>query len=562
MPKPIVANPFDIGIPIDLEKLLVTRLLVQAGSGGGKSYLVRKIAEMVGNKVQQIIIDPEGDFSTLREKFDFVLVSKDGDIPLNLKYAEVLAHKLLETNLSAIIDLYELKHHERILFVKRFLDAMINAPQELWHSCLVYLDEAHMFCPEKSKCESMGSVIDLCTRGRKRGFAAILATQRLAKLHKDAAAECFNKMIGRTGLDIDRKRASEELGMLDKRQILELRELEPGEFYAFGPAISNEVTKFKVGKVITTHLGAGKRIAGNVPTPDAVKKILSQLGDISVEAENELITKQDLQKEVTRLRGELTKSRTAAVKPATTTKTKDTVPDLLSQNKISELQRQLSSVQKESGQWKNLAKSFESMLDRNLSFVQERVSSIQNQSSRQQTAAATMLPKTQPRPTNNTAGGSQTANIKLPIGELKILTACAQFPNGLLRNQLTVLTAYKRSSRDAYIQRLREKSLLMQTGEKLYPTKMGVDHLGDNFEPLPTGDALQDYWLKELPQGEAAILKLLIEVYPEAVSRDELTAQSGYQRSTRDAYLQRMTAKEIIVNVPGEGIKASENLFD
>ncbi len=305
----------NIGIEIDLQKLLDTRLLIQAGSGGGKSFALRKVIESIGNQVQQIIIDPEGEFVTLREKFDFALVSKDGDIPLSLKYAEMLAHKVLETNLSVIIDLYELKHHERILFVKRFLDALINAPKEFWHPCFVHVDEAHIFCPESAKSESMSAVIDLCTRGRKRGFAGILATQRLSKLHKDAAAECLNKMIGRTGLDIDRKRAGDELGLTGKSDLIALRELEPGEFNAFGPAISNEVVKFKVGKVLTTHLQSGSRLSVNPPTPNAVKKILTKLADIPEEAEKELQTKQQLQDEVKRLKTELRKN-TVHVKPA------------------------------------------------------------------------------------------------------------------------------------------------------------------------------------------------------------------------------------------------------
>jgi len=34
----------------------------------------------------------------------------------------------MELRVSTIIDLSELKHHERILFVKRFLDALIFLP--------------------------------------------------------------------------------------------------------------------------------------------------------------------------------------------------------------------------------------------------------------------------------------------------------------------------------------------------------------------------------------------------------------------------------------------------
>jgi len=159
----------------------------------------------------------------------------------------------LKLNVSTIIDLSELKHHERIFFVQRFLESLVNAPRELWHTCLVIVDEAHQFCPEGKKSESAISVIDLQTRGRKRGFCGVLATQRISKLHKDAAAECNNVLVGRTVLDIDRKRASEELGFTKKEDEISLRHLKAGEFYAFGSSISEKIVKVRVGDVKTSH---------------------------------------------------------------------------------------------------------------------------------------------------------------------------------------------------------------------------------------------------------------------------------------------------------------------
>src|SRR5947209_18195302 len=138
---------------------------------------------------------------------------------------------------------------KRKLFVKLFLEALFNAPKHLWHAVLIVIDEAHVFAPEKGQSEAMEAVIDLATRGRKRGYCAVLATQRLSKLHKDAVAEMNNKLIGRTGLDIDRKRAAEELGFSTKEDAISLRNLAPGEFYAFGPAISEAVEKVTVGPV-------------------------------------------------------------------------------------------------------------------------------------------------------------------------------------------------------------------------------------------------------------------------------------------------------------------------
>ena len=54
---------------LDLEELLATRLLVQGNSGSGKSHLLRRLLEQSVPWVQQAVIDPEGDFVTLAERF-------------------------------------------------------------------------------------------------------------------------------------------------------------------------------------------------------------------------------------------------------------------------------------------------------------------------------------------------------------------------------------------------------------------------------------------------------------------------------------------------------------
>jgi hypothetical protein len=150
----------------------------------------------------------------------------------------------------------------------------------------------------------------------------------------------------------------------------------------------------------------------------------------------------------------------------------------------------------------------------------------------------------------------------LPSGEQKILMACAQYDEGCTREQLTVLTALKRSTRDTYIQRLRERGFVDSAGEMIIATTEGIAALGDSYEPLPTGDALREYWLGRLPEGERRILELLAEKFPEAVSRDEISEVTGFSRSTRDTYLQRMGSKRV-VNAVGRGeVKASEQLFD
>lgn len=295
-------------LPIDLDRLIETRALVQANSGAGKSWCLRRILEQTAGQVQQIVIDPEGEFATLRERFDYIVCAPHGaDAVATPQTAAALARALWQAGTSAIIDIYELKAHERILFVRRFLEALVNAPRAMWHPTLVVIDEVHTFCPQVGSAESAGAVIDLATRGRKRGLALVGATQRLSKLHKDCAAELLNKLIGRTGLDVDVQRAADELGMTRKDATEALRNLLPGDFYVFGPALSRIVQHTRIGSVVTTHPQTGHRklVAPPPPSPKVLAQ-LAKLEGIQREVETEAKTVEDLRAEVTNLRRKLT----------------------------------------------------------------------------------------------------------------------------------------------------------------------------------------------------------------------------------------------------------------
>jgi len=148
----------------------------------------------------------------------------------------------------------------------------------------------------------------------------------------------------------------------------------------------------------------------------------------------------------------------------------------------------------------------------------------------------------------------------LPKGERICLISIAQHADGVTREQMTVLTGYKKSSRDAYIQRLRERGCI-EVGERITATDHGVATLGPDYEPLPTGQALRDYWLDRLPEGEKRILSVLIQHHPRSVSRPDIDAATGYKKSSRDAYLQRLGARELVITEPGAA-KASDRLFE
>jgi uncharacterized protein len=265
-------------LELDLPTLVDTRLLIQANSGGGKSWLLRLIAERAG--IQTIVLDNEGEFASLREAVDVLLVGAGGELSADPRHAALLARRLLEYKVSAVVDLYELKLSERRRFVRLFLESLIHLPRDLWRPTLVILDEAHIYCPERGSgdAESTDAVISLMSLGRKRGFPGIIATQRLSKLHKDAAAEANNVIIGRTWLDADQVRAGDALG-LSKADRLKLRDVGQGEFYAFGQAFGQPgVVHFRSDQVRTTHPRPGQRHLLTAPAPSrAIRGVFGKL---------------------------------------------------------------------------------------------------------------------------------------------------------------------------------------------------------------------------------------------------------------------------------------------
>ena len=112
---------------------------------------------------------------------------------------------------------------------------------------------------------SLAAMINLMCRGRKRGLAGVIATQRLAKLAKNVAAEASNFLMGRTFLDIDMARAADLLGM-DSRQADAIRDLARGEFLALGPAIARRPVSVRIGAVAAAARSASPKL---VPVPNA-----------------------------------------------------------------------------------------------------------------------------------------------------------------------------------------------------------------------------------------------------------------------------------------------------
>jgi hypothetical protein len=557
-------------VTIDPARLVSTRMLIQANSGGGKSWMLRVLCERLGKATPLIVLDWEGEFASLREKLDVLLVGRGGEVPTAVATAGPLATQILEMGVSAVIDLYDLSRQEKRAYVRRFLESLMAAPKRLWRPYFVIVDEAHDLVPEAGQAESADAVNSLMSQGRKRQFCGILATQRLSKLHKDAAAEANNVLIGRCTLDLDQKRAGDTLGMT-RAEYTKLREMREGQFHAFGPAFNFDgVQLIKSAMVETTH-GAKALKAFKPPEPSVrMQGVVEQLKDLAERAKTEVLDLDSARATIKELRGKLVKAERSATNVPAATTWDQTAIDLAVSAARSEARKAWARIVRDislsaSRIEKNLVAAAEDQatLARTLESASTLLEAEPSATAAPKTfflneQHTTVVPK-RPAMTRAQATAGGPADTSLPKGERAILTACAMYEGGVDRTELTVLTGYKRSTRDAYVQRLGEKGYVA-VGSKVEATPAGIDALGD-FEPLPTGDALREWWSGRLPEGERKVLEALAAAWPNTIDRDSVTEATGYKRSTRDAYIQRLGGKRLVV-VTGGGVKAADNLFD
>jgi hypothetical protein len=262
-----------LGAPacLDLEELLATRLLVQGNSGSGKSHLLRRLLEQSAPWVQQAIIDPEGDFVTLAAQFGHLVIDAEAHTEQGLQLAGERArlHRV-----STILNLEGLDIENQLRRAAAFLGGLFDVDRAHWYPMLVVVDEAQLFAPavagevsDEARKLSLGAMTNLMCRGRKRGLAGVIATQRLAKLAKNVAAEASNFFMGRTFLDIDMARAADLLGM-ERRQAEAFRDLERGHFMALGPALSRRPLGLRIGPTATAPSHATPQL---LPMPATVE---------------------------------------------------------------------------------------------------------------------------------------------------------------------------------------------------------------------------------------------------------------------------------------------------
>lgn len=555
-------------VSIDIPKGISGKLLLQAGSGGGKSFTIRRVLEDSYGTIPHIILDTEGEFASLREKYDYILIGKGQDIVPDPRTAGLMALRLWQEKVSAIIDLYELDPEDRQIFVDNFLNAMIKAPKALWKPVLLVIDEAHEYAPETEKSKHSLGMSRLASKGRKRHIFAIFATQSIALLSKRIVASCKNKLIGYASEINDVKRAAFELGFTPN-EALKLRDLDPGEFYAFGPAISKEIIKIKIGPVKTTHEGTSSAKYKVAPPSAKVKAALVKLADLPQQAAEEAKTVAEFKQQITDLTRQL-RARPAEVFDAQ----KYTNAVQAAVKSAVALKEKAFGFERE--QWRKKLDSARTVFSAIKKLLPEKLSDV---------LPAESKPLGQIEVTNNFKAQSELIDSvakkyqlkgdeigiavmstnQVAPGEMRLLKILAQrSPMRMTRSQLGVLAGVKSTTGTfrTYMSKLKTSGLIEVSGDSVTASSAGIEASGEQPNSPASVQEVIEMWRKSLPPGVAKIFNTIIEAHPNWISRGEVATALGISELTGTfrTYISILKSNKLI-ETEGTNVKLSEELL-
>lgn len=570
---------FAIGMSLPLDEFVTKTQAILAKKGSGKSYTASVQAEELLELRQQVVaIDPTGAWWGLRSPAPgtragypiAVLGGEHGDVPLEVTAGEVIADAIASEHFSAILDLSLFRKGELRQFMTAFLETLYRRNREAMH---LFIDEADVVAPQKpmgDEARLLGACEDIVRRGRIRGIGCTLITQRPQVLNKNVLSQVdmltalrmnHPKDLGaiREWVDVHGVEADA------KRMIADLPALPIGEAWVWAPA-TDLFQRVKIRERYSFDSGRTPKHGERVAPPKTFAAVdIAKLG-AAITATVERAKDNDpkaLRAKVAELEKDVTRMKAAALERPTA---KALPPKVVEKPVITDAQ--LARIEKlviGAGEMTARASEISDRAKTIVDGLRAAVSMVRAPAP----APARLVPvMPEPPPFRSAPAPVITrrtvrADPTLPQGEALTLAALIQYPNGLLRTQIRAITGRKRSSSDSYISRLRARGFVANDADpdRITATDAGRIALPD-AEPLPQGRALQAYWLERLSGGERVVLEHLIGQHGQPMARDALDDATGYKRSSRDSYISRLAARELVVDVGRGMVRAASALFE
>jgi hypothetical protein len=565
----------DVSIPLDSYVVGGTALLGIRESG--KTYAAKGIAEqLLDYKVPIVVFDAIGVWRHLKvarptdggRGFKVVIAGGESpDLPLTPASAPAIVRAAIAENIPLVIDLYDskLSKADWRRIVQHCFRTLLYENKGLRH---IFLEETAEYAPQKvMDGETYAEVEKLVRMGGNKSLGITLINQRAQEVNKAVLDLCEN-------LVLMRQRGAHAIGALEKwidklepdvakKIAAEMPRMGQGDAWVFSGS-ADAAKRTHTALILSYHPDRRKPQAKETSpdriadTADFVSKLTGELKVLTIQAEAN--DPKMLRKRIADLEQQL-RGKPGAV-PAMSREDLRAAEQRGFQRGHEAGAQELSKVAAQF--FKRLKGSLHQAIEKTL----ETTPIVLNSRASPAPPVARVAPERQqsaPAPRRSSGNGHAASGEQLPTALRKFLTVLAQRQGrSTTRNQVAIFSGYSTKSRhvDNTLAALRSAGYAEGGGDDIRITSAGLAALG-SFDELPSSDALRDYWLRNAGgAAAAAMLRVIFEVYPKTLTRNEVANLSNYSPESRhvDNTLARLRSLDLISG-PGSAIVASEDLF-
>ncbi len=560
-----------MGLPLDA---VTETFAILAMRGAGKSNTAVVLAEEFYRAgIPWVCLDPKGDWWGIRSAPDGkrpglsvpIIGGEHGDVPLDASSGHVVADLIVDQRLTAVIDVSEFSRAELTRFAADFAERLYRRNREPLH---VFAEEADQIIPQRvmhDAARCVGAWSKLVRLGRTHGLGVTLISQRPAVLNKDVLTQISTLVPMRTTSPQDRKAIEAWVREHDAGADLmaSLSSLDNGEGWVWSPHWLHVLQRIRFRRRRTFDSGATPTFGVGIrPAARAADVDLAAL-KVHLAAAIERAETNDpkaLRRRVAELERELDKARASAeVVEVPVEVPVPVVPDgvVAAVGELGEWAAQFageldtritslatltaSAPARPAATPARAAKPPEEPLSapRSPSKARSRTERRSGQpGGRTGLGVGGTRPQPQPSAPAPSAGGEG-----LGRAERRILAVLAQFPAGRTKVQISLLSGYsiKSSSLGNALGALRSVGYATGDAKQTAITPAGQAALGGDWEPVPVGPELLEWWREGAPddQGKArlgraerAVLGVIADAWPDPVSRDDVSDRSGYSATS------------------------------
>lgn len=500
----------------------------------GKTYTANVMAEeMVKVGIPWVALDPTGAWWGLRAGKDggskgglpvYVFGGQHGDLPLEETSGKVIADLVVDQPGHYILDVSEFpsKAAQR-RFATDFGERLFQRKAKKREVVHVFIDEADLFVPQKipkGHEKMVGIYEEIVRRGGIRGIGTTMISQRSAIVNKNVLEQLDALIILRI------------VGPRDQKAILEFVEAEGDEDEV--AELKATIKRLKLGEAWFWEPGSEPPIFLKVQIRERRTFNSSATPDASHKNQVVKMSKVDLD----HLRGQIEATIEQAIAED---------PKIL-QHKIREKDREIDRLVEELAEAEQTKKEVE---------VKVPVLSPDVIELLKKSNEANQFLGPQSEEWND--------DFQWDKATKAIMTVLFQFDGSREKKQLAVLAGYssKGGGFNNALGKLRSAGLIEGSG--IITTTGLADSLDFEFDPLPRGEELFDYWTSKLGKAEREILTALYAADGATMSKQEIAegTETGYN-PTGGGFNNALGALRTrdLIEGRGDSIKASDMLYE